>query len=524
MSDISLHALGEHQKAVADVIFIHGLGGDSRGTWTSLDNSQSYWPKWIYEEFSQTNTPCSVWMLDYPAAATSWTGRGNAMALPDRAANAMQYLANLGIGKKPIIFVAHSLGGLLTKYILKNGSTSAESTHRELAQRTCAVVFMATPHRGANLASLLKGLRIARPTVAIEDLQAHNPYLNEVDTWYRDNVERLRIRTFALRENKKMTPRFLKYLPGPDFWVVDPTSADPNIVGSPVIPIDANHFEICKPSDRAAAIYVNVKAFLSQSLNDSEVTQRATDQDLIRFLAGIAREHEQCYCVISSFESATTQYRPHLVNDVREFAGPTVSPEDATAAVYLCSLVSGVRNFSKLSLRTGGRLSDDDRSNHLILIGSSFTNPQTDWALSADPARHKFLLEGNTFAITCQCSGDERDNRKCWLPNDGDQSVEPNSAPGKPTRIDYAMVQRLKWDKYDIFVLAGLGPVGTQGAAYYLYQNWYHLYKAYADRPFAIILRFGSRTQRAAFNDATVVHGSDPEHPDQCTASPLQKS
>jgi hypothetical protein len=44
--------------------------------------------------------------------------------------------------------------------------------------------------------------------------------------------------------------------------VVRPDSSDPGIAGSTPVPIDANHTEICKPTDRSSEVYLQVREFI----------------------------------------------------------------------------------------------------------------------------------------------------------------------------------------------------------------------------------------------------------------------
>jgi hypothetical protein len=136
--------------------------------------------------------------------------------------------------------------------------------------------------------------------------------------------------------------------------------------------------------------------------------------------------------------------------------------------------------------------------------------------------RYRFTLpEDDGFGIECRVCRENGVNKR-WLANDGDSVLNRTYEPGKATRVDYAIVERIKWGKYEIFVIAGLGPVGTQGAAYFLNQQWYRLYRMYGVGPFGVVLRFGTKTHRGLFNDPTVVHRTDPTHPEQCTEGPLE--
>jgi hypothetical protein len=51
----------------ADIVFLHGLGGDWEGTWkhkASNGNPEFFWPKELAKEYKYAYT---VWSLQYPA-------------------------------------------------------------------------------------------------------------------------------------------------------------------------------------------------------------------------------------------------------------------------------------------------------------------------------------------------------------------------------------------------------------------------------------------------------------------------
>jgi pimeloyl-ACP methyl ester carboxylesterase len=89
---------------VLDVVFLHGLGGDARRTW---DAGEAFWPGWLGEDV----LGIAVWSVGYAASPSGWLGR--AMPIQDRAVNVLARLRNEGIGDRPLIFVTHSMGGLL---------------------------------------------------------------------------------------------------------------------------------------------------------------------------------------------------------------------------------------------------------------------------------------------------------------------------------------------------------------------------------------------------------------------------
>src|SRR5215831_13853686 len=128
------------------VVFVHGLGGNETSTWTS-DGSNESWLDWVVQDIPGI----AVWSLRYPADATKWTAEGEGMALPDRAANLIPTMLYYGIGLKKIVFICHSLGGLVVKQILRHSSEMAMPDWSVIANSTLGVAFLATPHSGSSL-------------------------------------------------------------------------------------------------------------------------------------------------------------------------------------------------------------------------------------------------------------------------------------------------------------------------------------------------------------------------------------
>ena len=79
--------------------------------------------------------------------------RGFAMPLSDRAKSVLLQLEVAGLGERPLVFVTHSMGGLLVKQLLRTASdNSAQRQYMAVLKNTRGVCFIATPHVGADLA------------------------------------------------------------------------------------------------------------------------------------------------------------------------------------------------------------------------------------------------------------------------------------------------------------------------------------------------------------------------------------
>jgi pimeloyl-ACP methyl ester carboxylesterase len=243
----------------ADVIFVHGLGGNAWSTWhpKELRNDDNFWLKWLGEDLPYIYT----WTFGYEAEPSSW--RGNSMPLFDQATNLLQGLDNMGIGERKIIFIAHSLGGLLVKKMLQTAQTYRQTnkSYQQIAEKTRGIVFLATPHTGSHLADLIDNIRIlSRTTANVKELKAHEPQLRELNNWYREQIGSLKIKTKVFYETQKVH----------GILVVNPDSANPGIQGVLPVAVEEDHISIAKPRSRESSIYIGVKKFIEEVIQNDK--------------------------------------------------------------------------------------------------------------------------------------------------------------------------------------------------------------------------------------------------------------
>jgi tetratricopeptide (TPR) repeat protein len=251
----------------ADVVFIHGLGGDAFGTWRHGDGDDTSWPHWLAHEFEGVG----VWSVDY-AASKFKAGRflkwfvsglsdkwGYAMPLPKRAGNVLRTLMLNGIGERPLLQICHSLGGLVTKEMLRQAAApAADQEYRRVGKNTRAVLFLATPHRGATLASIGDRFKhVFGTTVAIRDLRAFDRHLLELLGWYSGYAPD-RYDTVSYTEERGV---------GDVVRIVDEFSADPGV--GTVVSVDEDHLSIAKPRDSGHAVVLEARRMLRNVLHAS---------------------------------------------------------------------------------------------------------------------------------------------------------------------------------------------------------------------------------------------------------------
>ena len=242
------------------VIFLHGLGGDANGTWLKNGSKDESWPIWLAKD----NCDLNIWTVEYDAPKLKFNSSG--MGIPDLAINIFEHILKVPkLAEGEIIFVCHSLGGLITKQILRIAN---DQTNRVEAQqflgRVSGVAFLGTPHLGADIAThghniiakgLLRCLTFKQPSIVAASLSRNDPNLRELNTWYRDWCQHKALRHLVLTETEKMFGIIT---------VVKPDSSDPGIAGVRAIPIAVSHENICKPNDKNDEIYTHIKGFISQ--------------------------------------------------------------------------------------------------------------------------------------------------------------------------------------------------------------------------------------------------------------------
>ncbi len=230
-----------------DIVFVHGLDGHPFETW-GFDNDT--WIKWLKEDRSDLN----LWTLEYDCVSTKWMG--DAMSLPDRGANVLACLDAMDLGQRPICFITHSMGGLVVKQLLRHAA-SLTKEYKHIVNATCGVVFLSTPHNGSDVALIINYLKfLFRTTVAVEDLEAHQPRLLELNQWYRNNVEEIGVKTKVFFEKEKTKGIF----------VVNATSADPGILDVMPIPVDKNHHSISCPYSNKDLVYTQTIKFINKCM------------------------------------------------------------------------------------------------------------------------------------------------------------------------------------------------------------------------------------------------------------------
>ena len=153
------------------VVFVHGSFGDTRGTWTNAAR------KTFFDYLHETHGVGDKVDI-YAFGFTSEMIAGGSLKIGEAANKLHEFLAFHDVDDyEQIVFVAHSMGGLITMREL--------ISHPEIARKTPLLVFYATPHEGSQITNIATHV-VNNPAVRQMFPVDNNDYLQQLnEDWVR---------------------------------------------------------------------------------------------------------------------------------------------------------------------------------------------------------------------------------------------------------------------------------------------------------------------------------------------------
>lgn len=220
-----------NDKKARVIVFVHGIFGSAQDTWTCSKGS-FYWPKELLSDPAFADSDVYVAAYDTPYF-------GNHMTIDEVVSNLASRFQSDGVfSHREVVFVAHSLGGLIVQRFLL--------THREFAKQVPLIMFYSTPETGAQVAQL--GHVFSSDPLLKEMFPGEqNDYLlNLENEWIGATFT---IKRYCAYEKK----------PTKGVWVVDRLSGTRNCTNKTPIPINKDHIEIVKPCSTQDDAYIALK-------------------------------------------------------------------------------------------------------------------------------------------------------------------------------------------------------------------------------------------------------------------------
>ena len=199
-----------HPNAQVDIILVHGLNGRPDTTWTSPNGT--FWPIDLLPE-ALRGIPANVLVYGYNADVYSCHNDRSASSqfIHQHAQTLVTSLTMFrrgeGTSRNPIIWVCHSLGGILVKRALLYSNDVRAQFHddfRSVFVSTFGIIFLGTPHMGSDVASwalMLQGMADAvlpkrlfeSESVLLRTLKKDCETLMDINDHFMDVFPRFRI-------------------------------------------------------------------------------------------------------------------------------------------------------------------------------------------------------------------------------------------------------------------------------------------------------------------------------------------
>ena len=196
-------------ELLADLVFVHSLGGGSVRSWSDDGRHGTFWPEdWLAREDLIRSARISTY------GYSSQIMTSDADRLLDFSDIAKDLLAKLrfsqnhqgralNIGRVPLIFVAHSLGGLIAKQAYLLAMSDSNATYGDIAESTAAFVFFSTPHRSMDTNILHDILSAGMPDLQSafggDSAKRSTHRLQDLNEKFRDLASALDIYSFYAR-------------------------------------------------------------------------------------------------------------------------------------------------------------------------------------------------------------------------------------------------------------------------------------------------------------------------------------
>lgn len=221
---------------ILDIIFVHGLGGTSRGTWSWERDPSNFWPPWLADdsEFSRARIFTFGYNANFNGQYTSNNildfARDLLLSMKIHSGDGHQGDAPIGeVQLKKLLSPGKLILTLAASHYLRgsfNGRSCRQkgASERSLCQvqsadrvqayilgknnqqyesiiaHISAMVFLATPHRGSAFAAMLNNILKASPTGSaknyVAELEKQSGSLQDINEQFRNICGSLQLVSF----------------------------------------------------------------------------------------------------------------------------------------------------------------------------------------------------------------------------------------------------------------------------------------------------------------------------------------
>jgi hypothetical protein len=241
-------------------------------TWTSRGTNMCWPQAWLPEDLGEEKV--IVLSASYDFAASHWGKKGQKMQEVQKFGSSLLeeliYKDSTWLyDSDKVVLVGHSFGGLVIKSLFVEASKHNHDDCNEFLKRTKGTIFYSVPHSGDLIAQYIINFnkaflqRLAGTLSNLSDFEAEMKKLSkDFETLSKDLHPGIKIFSFAeqLDYNKVLV---LPWDPGSKFE------------GNDMV-LDANHDDICKPSERWDPGYQKLLEILERILGEDDNDHTST--------------------------------------------------------------------------------------------------------------------------------------------------------------------------------------------------------------------------------------------------------
>ncbi|OCL04556.1 hypothetical protein AOQ84DRAFT_380441 [Glonium stellatum] len=262
-----------------DIIAIHGIGGDPYRTWTHENGAL-----WLRDFLPKNIKGARIFSFGYDAEVALTRSQTRLDDFARSLLNKLRVERDGELQSRPLIFICHSMGGIVLKRALTNARLEDEDEFPFLQSSVKGIFFLGTPHDGSDavswpqlLADILHvglyagtGLIGAPRNDLLRGLERNSEVLKSISIDFRNQAKNIKI--FSCIEQHSTFP--LSKL------IVDRNTGVLGFPGEIIIPMDGcDHRTLCRFSDEEDPNYRVIRSRIGQ-LIVCETKPRAKDLPL----------------------------------------------------------------------------------------------------------------------------------------------------------------------------------------------------------------------------------------------------
>ncbi|KAJ3918020.1 Alpha/Beta hydrolase protein, partial [Lentinula edodes] len=224
------------------IVALHGLNGHAFRSWEYYDSKTRERFMWLRDRLPEQIPAARVITYGYNANVYSDVSMGRMRTFAETFLERLRYIRERNPAR-PLIIIAHSMGGLIIKQALIIAHNRADKRYNSIINSVSGIVFLGTPHQGGNgvdtarfVANFVRAFNIDVRVDLIKSLDPRSMVLFDLTDDFRQLVSSKGIEIASLFETKKTKIGIFS----------QERSATLGVIRERKTAINTNHSNICK--------------------------------------------------------------------------------------------------------------------------------------------------------------------------------------------------------------------------------------------------------------------------------------